>query len=87
MINIPNNSRVCFVGDSITANNDYISYVQDYFYKNRNSDGIKLVRDIDVTGMNYDDAMQRLLLSEGLESYLADGSQITITVAGGKTRG
>ena len=41
MINIPNNSRVCFVGDSITANNDYISYVQDYFYKNRNSDGIK----------------------------------------------
>jgi len=51
--------------------------------KGRNSDGIKLVRDIDVTGMNYDDAMQRLLLSEGLESYLADGSQITITVAGG----
>ena len=51
--------------------------------KGRNSDGIKLVRDIDVTGMNYDNAMQRLLLSEGLESYLADGSQITITVAGG----
>ena len=51
--------------------------------KGRNSDGIKLVRDIDVTGMNYDDAMQRLLLSEGLESYLADGSQINITVVGG----
>ena len=41
MIKIPNDARVCFVGDSITANNDYISYVQDYFYKKRNSNGIK----------------------------------------------
>ena len=38
---------------------------------------------LDVAGMLYDDAMQRLLLSEGLEPFLADGSQITITVAGG----
>lgn len=51
----------------------------------RNSDGVALVRDIDVTGMAYDDAMQRILLSQGLEPYLADGSQITITVAGGGT--
>ena len=51
----------------------------------RNSDGIALVKDIDVTGMSYDDAMQRILLSEGLEPYLEDGSQITITVAGGGT--
>ena len=48
----------------------------------RNSDGAAVVKDLDVVGMTYDDAMQRLLLSEGLEPYLADGSQITITVAG-----
>ena len=41
MIKFPSNSRVCFVGDSITANNGYISYIQDYFYKNRNVDKIK----------------------------------------------
>ena len=51
----------------------------------RNSDGIRLVKDINVTGMRYDDAMQRILLSEGLEPFLEDGSQITITVAGGGT--
>ena len=51
----------------------------------RNSDGIELVKNIDVTGMLYDDAMQRILLSNGLEKYLEDGSQITITVAGGGT--
>lgn len=51
----------------------------------RNSDGLELVKDIDVTGMLYDDAMQRILLSNGLEKYLEDGSQITITVAGGGT--
>ena len=51
----------------------------------RNSDGIELVKNIDVTGMPYDDAMQRILLSQGMEPYLADGSQITITVAGGGT--
>lgn len=51
----------------------------------RNSDGLALVKDIDVTGMTYDDAMQRILLSQGLEPYLEEGSQITITVAGGGT--
>ena len=51
----------------------------------RNSDGVELVRDIDVKGMAYDDAMQRILLSQGLEPYLEKGSQITITVAGGGT--
>lgn len=49
----------------------------------KNSDGVAVVKGIDVTGMEYDDAMQRLLLSQGLEPYLADGSAITITVAGG----
>lgn len=51
----------------------------------RNSDGAAVVKDLDVVGMAYDDAMQRLLLSEGLEPYLTDDSQITITVAGGGT--
>ena len=51
----------------------------------KNSDGAAVVKDLDVVGMAYDDAMQRLLLSEGLEPYLTDGSQITITVAGGGT--
>lgn len=49
----------------------------------RNSDGKELVKDIDVTGMEYDDAMQRILLSNGLQPYLDKGSDITITVAGG----
>lgn len=51
----------------------------------RNSDGIELVKNIDVTGMTYDDAMQRILLSEGLEPYLVKDAMITITVAGGGT--
>ena len=51
----------------------------------KNSDGKELVKDIDVVGMTYDDAMQRILLSYGLEKYLENGSQITITVAGGGT--
>lgn len=51
----------------------------------RNSDGIVLAEGIDVTGMIYDDAMQRILLSKGMEPYLAKGSEITITVAGGSS--
>ena len=50
--------------------------------KGRNSDGVALVQDIDVAGMAYDDAMQRILLSQGLKPYLDQGSAITITVAG-----
>lgn len=49
----------------------------------KNSDGVALVQDIDVTGMEYDDAMQRILLSNEMEPYLEKGSAITITVAGG----
>ena len=51
----------------------------------RNSDGVELVRSIDVTGMAYDDAVQRILLSQGMEPYLASGKDITITVAGGSS--
>jgi len=49
----------------------------------KNADGIRLVRELDVTGMAYDDAMQRLLLSKGLQPYLEDNSTISITVTGG----
>ena len=51
--------------------------------KGRNSDGVALAAELDVAGMPYDDAMQRILLSRSLEPYLAQGSTITITVAGG----
>lgn len=49
----------------------------------KNADGIEVVQGLNVRGMEYDDAMQRLLLSEPLQPYLQDGSNITITVAGG----
>lgn len=51
----------------------------------KNSDGAELVKELDVVGMEYDNAMQRILLSHGLELYLEQGSTITITVAGGGT--
>lgn len=50
----------------------------------RNADGIALVEQIDVAGMSYDDAMQRILLSRELEPYLEQGSMITITVMDGR---
>lgn len=51
--------------------------------KGKNADGIRLVQELDVDGMTYDDAMQRLLLSNGLKPYLEENSTITITVTGG----
>lgn len=51
--------------------------------KGKNTDGIALAEEMDVAGMPYDDAMQRILLSRSLEPYLDQGSTITITVAGG----
>ena len=47
-----------------------------------NADGVELAKDLDVTGMLYDDAMQRILLSNRLERFLEDGHMISITVAG-----
>lgn len=49
----------------------------------KNADGIRLTEELDVTGMPYDEAMQRILLSNGLKPYLDDNSTITITVTGG----
>ena len=47
-----------------------------------NADGMELARELDVRGMLYDDAMQRILLSKGLERFLEEGHMISITVAG-----
>ena len=48
----------------------------------RNSDGEAVAGELDLAGKPYDEAMQRLLLSHGLASYLEQGSTITITLAG-----
>lgn len=47
-----------------------------------NADGVKLAKELDVDGMFYDDAMQRILLSEGLERFLKNNQMISITMAG-----
>ena len=47
-----------------------------------NADGMELARQLDVAGMPYDDAMQRILLSEGLERFLKNNQMISITMAG-----
>ena len=51
----------------------------------KNADGVELVKKLDVDGMPYDDAMQRILLSDALSVFVENGSNITITVAGGSS--
>ncbi|MGM9619713.1 MAG: hypothetical protein ACI3W8_07775 [Oscillospiraceae bacterium] len=51
--------------------------------KGLNADGLALAEQINVTGMPYDEAMQRILLSDALAPYLDRGSMIAITVVGG----
>ena len=53
--------------------------------KGMNADGLALVDKLDVKGMRYDDAMQRILISEELEPYLENNSLISITVVGKDT--
>ncbi|MGM9662463.1 MAG: hypothetical protein ACI3WR_05165 [Oscillospiraceae bacterium] len=48
-----------------------------------NEDGRALAQQVSVAGMPYDEAMQRILLSDGLAPYLDGGSMIAITVVGG----
>ena len=50
--------------------------------KGLNADGLVLVEELDVKGLPYDEAMQRILISEELEAYLDNGSLISITVVG-----
>lgn len=51
--------------------------------KGKNEDGQAVARQLDVAGMPYDEAMQRILISEELEPYLENGSMISISVVGG----
>ena len=51
--------------------------------KGKNEDGLEVARQLDVSGMPYDEAMQRILISEELEPYLESGSMISISVVGG----
>ena len=49
----------------------------------KNEDGLEVAKHLDVSGMPYDEAMQRILISEALSSYLENGSMISISVVGG----
>lgn len=53
--------------------------------KGKNEDGLEVAKHLDVTGMRYDEAMQRILISDELASYLENGSMISISVVGGGT--
>ena len=48
-----------------------------------NADGVELAKQLDVAGMPYDDAMQRILLSKGLERFLKNNQMISISMSGG----
>lgn len=50
--------------------------------KGCNEDGRELVAGFDVAGMPYDEAIQRLLLSDEMTPYLENGSTFVITVSG-----
>ena len=51
--------------------------------KGKNEDGLEVAKHLDVTGMPYDEAMQRILISQELAPYLENGSMISISVVGG----
>ena len=51
--------------------------------KGKNEDGLEVAKHLDVSGIRYDEAMQRILISEELSSYLENGSMISISVVGG----
>lgn len=51
--------------------------------KGNNADGLEVAQKLDVVGMPYDDAMQRVLISQELSPYLENGSMISISMVGG----
>lgn len=51
----------------------------------RNDDGSHLADGFDVRGLPYDEAMQRILISDEMAPYLADGSAVMITVSGSES--
>lgn len=50
--------------------------------RGRNEDGKDLAARFDVAGMIYDEAMQRILISDEMAPYLENGSDFVITVSG-----
>lgn len=53
--------------------------------KGVNADGRAVAQTLDVSGMPYDEAMTRILVSDGLAPYLKQGKLISITMVGGGT--
>jgi len=51
--------------------------------RGNNPDGVQVADHLDVSAMPYDEAMQRILLSQELTSYLENGSMISISLVGG----
>ena len=49
----------------------------------KNEDGREISKNLDVAGMPYDEAMQRILISQELSPYLENGSMISISIIGG----
>ena len=52
-------------------------------WRGRNPDGEALAARFDLVGMVYDEAMQRILISDEMAPYLENGSDVVITVSGG----
>lgn len=48
--------------------------------KGINSDGLELVRNLDVYGLTYDEAMHRILICDEMAPYMDENSMISITV-------
>ena len=53
--------------------------------KGRNEDGADLAEKFRVAGKPYDEAMQRILISDEMAPYLEDGSTFVITVSGSES--
>ena len=53
--------------------------------KGCNEDGTDLTEKFDVAGKPYDEAMQRILISDEMAPYLEDGSTFVITVSGSES--
>ena len=51
----------------------------------RNDDGNDLADGFDVRGLPYDEAMQRILISDEMAPYLENGSPLVITVSGSES--
>ena len=53
--------------------------------KGRNADGAELAARFDLRGLPYDEAMQRILISDEMAPYLDNGSTFVITVSGSES--